>query len=196
MHVLDVTDRAAVAALPAAVVERHGRVDGLLNVAGRMHRFADIGDLGLDEAGAVLDLNFWGPVAMTTVSSMAAFVTVPGQSAYSASKAALQLWSETPYMELRGSGIAVTTVFPGTTATPIMANSGALLPGRDLADAGANPILSSPAKVAARIVHGLERGTFHVVVGLDAHAVSGLWRLAPTAFTTLYLAVLRRVLAP
>src|SRR5690606_37842801 len=38
-HALNVTDRKAVLALPAAVIRAHGQVDGLLNVAGIIQRF-------------------------------------------------------------------------------------------------------------------------------------------------------------
>ena len=39
-HVVDVTDRAAVAALPAHILDAHGRIDGVVNIAGIIHRFA------------------------------------------------------------------------------------------------------------------------------------------------------------
>ena len=38
-HVVNVADVAQVAALPAAVVAAHGQVDGLINVAGIIHKF-------------------------------------------------------------------------------------------------------------------------------------------------------------
>ncbi|MFT3873722.1 MAG: hypothetical protein QM714_13950 [Nocardioides sp.] len=44
-HVVDISDRAAVAALPDAVLSRHGRVDGLLNVAGVIQRFVPFAEL-------------------------------------------------------------------------------------------------------------------------------------------------------
>jgi NAD(P)-dependent dehydrogenase (short-subunit alcohol dehydrogenase family) len=41
-HALDLTDRSAVEALPAVVTADHGTVDGLVNVAGIIHRFVPI----------------------------------------------------------------------------------------------------------------------------------------------------------
>nr|WP_324651509.1 SDR family NAD(P)-dependent oxidoreductase [Georgenia sp. H159] len=38
-HVVDLADRDAVEALPAAVITAHGQVDGVLNVAGIIQRF-------------------------------------------------------------------------------------------------------------------------------------------------------------
>ena len=44
-HVLNITDRAAVEALPGEVIEVHGKVDGLINVAGIVQRFARVQEL-------------------------------------------------------------------------------------------------------------------------------------------------------
>jgi NAD(P)-dependent dehydrogenase (short-subunit alcohol dehydrogenase family) len=44
-HVLDITDRSAAEALPAVVTADHAAVDGLVNVAGIIHRFVPIRDL-------------------------------------------------------------------------------------------------------------------------------------------------------
>ena len=44
-HVVDLTDRAAVEALPDAVREAHGRIDGLVNVAGIIQPFVKFADL-------------------------------------------------------------------------------------------------------------------------------------------------------
>ena len=42
MHVVNLTDRAAVAALPGAVIAAHGQVDGDANVAGIIQHFVKI----------------------------------------------------------------------------------------------------------------------------------------------------------
>ncbi|MCC6854494.1 MAG: SDR family NAD(P)-dependent oxidoreductase, partial [Microbacteriaceae bacterium] len=102
-HPLNVTDRKAVLALPAAVVKAHGQVDGLLNVAGIIQPFVKIKDLDFEVIERVMNVNFWGVVntskaflplllerpsaALLNVSSMGGFLPVPGQAAYGASKA-------------------------------------------------------------------------------------------------------------
>jgi len=106
-HVANVADRAPVEALPDAVLAAHGRVDGLLNVAGIIHPFQRTGELPIETLERVMQVNFWGVVhtvtaflpllkarpaaALLNVSSMGALAPVPGQSAYGASKAALKL---------------------------------------------------------------------------------------------------------
>ena len=41
-HVVDITDRAAVDKLPGEVSAAHGQVDGVVNMAGIVHRFARV----------------------------------------------------------------------------------------------------------------------------------------------------------
>lgn len=53
------------------------------------------------------------------VSSLAAYRGLPGSGAYSASKAALNVYLESLRVDLRGSGVAVTTICPGFVATPL-----------------------------------------------------------------------------
>src|ERR1700712_1104798 len=59
-HVLDITDRAAVAALPAHVIARHGSVDGLINNAGIIQPFAHISALERGAIDRVLRVNLDG----------------------------------------------------------------------------------------------------------------------------------------
>ena len=139
-HVVNITDREAVAALPAAVKEAHGQIDGLLNIAGVIQQFVKIIDLPFSEIEKVMNVNFWGVIntvkaflpelierpeaAILNVSSMGAYAPVPGQAAYGASKAAVRLLTEALYAELMDTNVAVTTIFPGAIATNIAQNSG------------------------------------------------------------------------
>src|SRR5215470_13057038 len=165
LHAVDVTERPAVEALPEAVLTAHGRVDGVVNVAGIIQAFVRLAELSYEEMERVLAVNFWGVVyvvkaflphlttrpqaCIVNVSSMGGFVPVPGQTAYGASKAAVKLLTEGLYAELRGSPIAVTLALPGGMATGIAENSGVALPG--LGDA--NPrFLTAPVDAARQIV--------------------------------------------
>ena len=187
-------------ALPPAVLAAHGHVDGLLNVAGVIQPFVPFADLEHGQIEQVMAVNFWGVVHMTraflshltdrreaalvNVSSMGAFVPVPGQSVYGASKAAVMLLTEGLYAELRGTSVAVTVVFPGGVATHIAENSGASIPGRD-ADTAAAGSLTSPADAARQIIEAVEKGSFRVVIGRDARALDLLARLSPRRATDL-----------
>ena len=62
-HVVDITDHAAVEALPAAVVAAHGAVDGLLNNAGVIQPFLPVAELDDAAIRRVLDVNLMGTAA-------------------------------------------------------------------------------------------------------------------------------------
>jgi short-subunit dehydrogenase len=56
---------------------------------------------------------------LAAVSSLAAYKGLPGESAYCASKAAVNTFMEGLRIHLRGRGVAVTTVCPGFVRTPM-----------------------------------------------------------------------------
>ena len=98
IHVASVSDRAAVDALPEAVIAAHGAVDGVINNAGIIQPFVRVNDLQYDAIERVLNVNLYGVIYMTkaflphllqrpeahivNVSSMGGFFPVPGQKAY------------------------------------------------------------------------------------------------------------------
>jgi short-subunit dehydrogenase len=56
---------------------------------------------------------------LAAVSSMAAYRGLPGESAYCSSKAAVNTFMEGLRVQIRGRGVAVTTVCPGFVRTPM-----------------------------------------------------------------------------
>ncbi|MBK8463528.1 MAG: SDR family oxidoreductase [Nigerium sp.] len=201
-HTVDVTDVTAVAALPDAIIAAHGAVDGLLNVAGIIQKFVPFTELEVSDIERVLSVNFWGVVTMTraflphllrrpeaalvNVSSMGAFIPVPGQTAYGASKAAVKLLTEGLHAELRATPVAVTVVFPGAVATSITENSGVRAPAVAGAnDNAANARVLPPGKAAAIIVRGMEKGAYRVLVGRDARVMDLFTRLVPERAMTM-----------
>jgi short-subunit dehydrogenase len=196
-HVVNIADRQAVEALPAAVLKAHGQVDGLLNNAGIIQRFVRFGELDYKEIDRVLDVNFWGPIYMikaflphltkrleahiVNTSSMGGFLPVPGQTIYGASKAAIKLFTKGLYAELLSSNVHVTAVFPGAIATNIAANSGVamnVVPADDAPKEQSFKMTPAPA-AAKMIVDGMERNDFQVYVGQDAKMMNLLYRVAP-----------------
>ncbi|UNX55036.1 SDR family NAD(P)-dependent oxidoreductase [Georgenia sp. TF02-10] len=210
-HVVDVTDRAAVEALPAAVLAAHGQVDGVVSVAGIIQKFVPVADLTYAEIEKIMAVNFWGVVHMSktflphltgrpeaclvNVSSMGALAPVPGQSAYGASKAAVKLFTEGLYAELRDTPVAVTAVFPGGVATDISANSGVTVAGADGGDSSGMVQTTAP-DAAAQIVAGIEKGAFRVVIGKDARMTDRMARLAPRRAVNLIADRMKSLLAP
>jgi NAD(P)-dependent dehydrogenase (short-subunit alcohol dehydrogenase family) len=192
-HQVNVTDAEAVSALPQAVIDAHGAVDGLLNVAGIIQKFVPFAELQTSDIERVMNVNFWGPInmvraflphlverptaAIVNVSSMGGFLPVPGQTIYGASKAAVKLFTEGLHAELMNGPVAVTVVFPGAIGTNITQNSGVEIPGMDAAAASHKTL---PASEAARIIiEGMARGKYRVLVGSDATMLDRLTRLAP-----------------
>lgn len=195
LHVVNVSDRAAVDALPGDVIETHGNVDGLINNAGIIQPFVRLNDLQYDAIDRVLNVNLFGLIYMTkaflphllqrseahivNVSSMGGFFPVPGQSLYGASKAAVKLLTEGLYAELLETNVQVTVVFPGAIATNIAQNSGVVIEGRDQDEAAHSFSAMTPDLAAETIINGMKREKFQVYVGRDARMMNILYRVNP-----------------
>jgi NAD(P)-dependent dehydrogenase (short-subunit alcohol dehydrogenase family) len=174
-HVVEVTDRSAVETIPEAVREAHGRVDGLVNVAGSPAPFVKFADLDHREMEKVLAADLWGVIhtcatflahllarreaCIVNVSSMAALGPVPGQAVQGAGRAAVRAFTESLYCELRATTVDVTVVLAGDADT------------------------TSAAEVAREVVQGIEKGSFRVVVGKDARALDRRSRFSPQRAT-------------
>ncbi|HYT95071.1 MAG TPA: SDR family NAD(P)-dependent oxidoreductase [Gemmataceae bacterium] len=77
---------------------------------------------------------------LAAVSSLAAYKGLPGESAYCASKAAVNSYLEGLRIHLRGRGIAVTTICPGFIKTPMTDVNKFKMPWLMSADAAARRI--------------------------------------------------------
>jgi NAD(P)-dependent dehydrogenase (short-subunit alcohol dehydrogenase family) len=194
---LDVTDADRISAAVAEVLDGHGRVDVLVNNAGR-------GAIGAAEETSdrelrdLMDLHFFGPAALTRallpgmrergtgaivqMSSMGGRFTFPGVGAYSATKFALEGWSEALAKEVERFGIRVLIVEPGAFRTSFN-GPGALLISKPIAayddqieplrtgmpdDDGKQP--GDPAKAAAAMLQALDSKDppLRLVLGNDA----------------------------
>jgi len=131
---LDVTDFDLIPSLVESVVRNYGRVDVLVNNAGfAVAGFAE--DLTLSEIRLQFESNFFGQVAMTKavlptmrqqrtghiimVSSISGLHGALTVSSYSASKFALEGWTESLRLEWNALGIKVVLVEPGSFQTDI-----------------------------------------------------------------------------
>jgi NAD(P)-dependent dehydrogenase (short-subunit alcohol dehydrogenase family) len=131
---LDITETDTLAGAVEAIVRDHGRIDVLVNNAG----FSSAGfaeDIQLHELRHQMETNFFGNVAMTKavlpvmrkqrsghiiqVSSIVGRLTAPLLSSYSASKFALEGWSEALRIEVHSLGIRVVLIEPGDYDTDI-----------------------------------------------------------------------------
>jgi NAD(P)-dependent dehydrogenase (short-subunit alcohol dehydrogenase family) len=129
---LDVTDAAQRDAAVATALDRFGRIDVLVNNAGRTQVGA-VEETTDQELRALFDLHFFGPAALTRavlphmrrqgsgaivqMSSVGGQVTAPGFGAYCATKFALEGLTETLRDEVAGFGIRTLIVEPGAFRT-------------------------------------------------------------------------------
>lgn len=136
---LDVTSDESVEAVVGDVVRASGRIDLLVNNAGFSVGLAGDEESSLAQARSIFDTNFFGTVRMTravvphmrrrgagrivNIGSALGFVPMPYNAIYSATKHAIEGYSESLDHELRTRGIRVVIVEPGVTKTRFDANS-------------------------------------------------------------------------
>ncbi len=133
----DVTQGIAVEALVRRAAEEFGSVDILINNAG-VGLFAPISDGNVDNARYLFEVNFWGALHciqtatpymleqgsghIVNVSSVAGHISPPYMGMYAATKHALAAISDALRIELGGTGVGVSTIFPGLTDTSFTEN--------------------------------------------------------------------------
>ncbi|MEI6699918.1 MAG: SDR family oxidoreductase [Mycobacteriaceae bacterium] len=164
----DVTDFAALNRAIKAVHIHYGRLDGLINNAGRGYG-APVEDIDPVAFTDIFTLNVLAPIVamqavipimraagagvIINVNSGTSFMTIPDYSVYSASKRALLGVTQTARGELAADGIVVSEVYPGMTATDFGKNR--------LGSGGATTDYSAgdpPEVVADLIVAAIEGG--------------------------------------
>ncbi|MFE6866256.1 oxidoreductase [Kitasatospora sp. NPDC057692] len=159
---LDVTDTAAIGDAVRDVLARHGRIDVLVNNAGRTHVGA-VEETTDEELRDLFDVHFFGPAALVRavlphmrerrsgavvqLSSVGGQLSFAGFGAYSGTKFALEGLSEALADEVREFGVKVLIVEPGAFRTSLFeaGRAGAS------ADSGSYPTVSGTrAFVAGR----------------------------------------------
>jgi short-subunit dehydrogenase len=141
--------------------EKFGRVDVLIANAGTTSTTSGM-RLDAGEAGDVITINVIGVVNsvaavlpdmikrgeghLVAISSLASYRGMPKSGAYSASKAAVSTFFESLRVDLRRSGVSVTTIHPGFIRTPLTANRKKKL-----------PFLLEVDDAARRIIRAVER---------------------------------------
>jgi len=184
VYALDVADHAALASAAADFCSRHGTPDIVIANAG-ISAGTDCGnpeDVAALER--VLQTNVTGLAAtlspfvepmrkrrsgtLVGIASVAGFRGLPGNGAYSASKAAAINWLEALRVELHGSGVRVVTVCPGYVETPMTE-----------ANRFPMPFVISAEDAARRTARAIESGRSLAVLPWQMGLAFALLRRAP-----------------
>lgn len=184
VYTLDVRDAAALQHAAADFIARAGVPDIVIANAG-----VSVGTLteyaeDSDAFRQVMDINVLGMVqtfqpfivamraagsgTLVGIASVAGFRGLPGAGAYSASKAAAISYLESLRVELRGSGVKVTTICPGYIRTPMTAHN-----------PYAMPFMLDADVAAKRMARAIARQTSFTVIPWQMGLVGRVLKILP-----------------
>lgn len=134
---MDVTDDESVQIAISEILQREGRIDVLINNAG-LGIVGALEEVPDEMIRQVFETNVWGLLRVCravlptmrhqgsgliiNVSSVAGMMGLPYRGVYSASKAAVEMLTESLRLEVRPFGVQVCSVLPGDVRTNINAN--------------------------------------------------------------------------
>ncbi|HEY8705910.1 MAG TPA: SDR family NAD(P)-dependent oxidoreductase [Gaiellaceae bacterium] len=186
----DVSDRAAVDAVAARILERHPRIHLLVNNAGFTRR----GDFLTGDPQGIEDVvrtNYLGsvwclraflpgleaaaPSDVVNIVSVAGTVAVPQSGPYAASKFAQLAFSRATAAQLRARGIRVHTVKPGYVETEGFPQAWLPAPARRL--------VIGPERIVSHVLGSLEHNRGETTVPRYYRVASVLQALVPNLFT-------------
>ncbi|MEU1953241.1 oxidoreductase [Nocardia rhamnosiphila] len=198
---LDVTDTERIETAVADIVARYGRIDVLVNNAGRTQVGA-VEETTDRELRDLFDLHFFGPAALTRavlpqmraqrsgaivmMSSVGGQLSFAGFSAYSATKFALEGFAEALAAEVAPFGIDVLVVEPGAFRTGLFGPGAAYFSAenevyaetagatRRMVETGDGAQPGDPAKAAAAIRAALDAEHTPRRLPLGEDAVDGI----------------------
>jgi NADP-dependent 3-hydroxy acid dehydrogenase YdfG len=200
--VIDVSDRAAMGSWATAVVEQFGRVNMVVNNAG-VTVTGDFEEMAYEDFDWIVGVNFLGVVngtkeflphliasgdgALVNISSLFGLISMPGQTAYNATKYAVRGFTEAlrEEMLINKHPVSVTCIHPGGIKTGISRN------GRKTASQNASALdelfekrlaRMTAEKAAEIILDSALKKKARVLVGLDAHIIHNLAKVAGSRY--------------
>jgi NAD(P)-dependent dehydrogenase (short-subunit alcohol dehydrogenase family) len=177
IHQCDLSDIDDVERMANEVLERHGRVDVLVNNAGRsIRRSVELSYERFHDFERTMQLNYFGALRLIlsvlpemrkrkdgrkgghiiNVSSIGVQTHTPRFSAYVASKAALDAWSRCVASEVIDDGVHITTIYMPLVRTPMIAptkmyDAFPTITPDDAAEMITKAMITKPKKVATRL---------------------------------------------
>ena len=211
---VDVADRAAVAAWADEVARHFGQVNMIVNNAG-VSVAGDFVEMSYEDFDWIVGINFVGVVNGTkeflphliasgdgylvNISSLFGLISMPGNSAYNATKYAVRGLTEAirEEMLIAKHPVGVTCVHPGGIKTGIARH------GRKTASQDADALdklfeeklaRMTPEKAAKIILDGALAHKARVLVGLDAHLIHQFARLTGARYQDVFAAASKRIM--
>jgi short-subunit dehydrogenase len=198
--VTDTGNETAIYALAETALQRLGGADIVINNAG-VGLLSPVDKLVTSDAQWLMNINFWGVVhgcqafipqlrqrpdaVLVNISSIFAMVSVPTQSIYNASKAAVRGFSDALREELQSTGVGVLCVHPGGIKTNI-ANRARITDvslvadtDQEMRDNFDKVARTTPQQAATTIIHAIESRKSRVMIGADAWFMDWMFRLFP-----------------
>ncbi len=162
--------------------------NALINCAGVLPTFNRFENVTVENFKEVINVNFLSAVyscnaflpilkegngVIINVSSSSALCPFAGVSSYSASKAALERFSEC--LAVENTGVSVTTVMPGFTKTDVMRSQSST----EKESGVIGRLSANPYKVAKKILKSASRRKRRLITGFDAHFMNFLFKVFP-----------------
>ena len=213
---VDVADRAAVAAWAADTVKHFGKVNMIVNNAG-VSVAGDFLEMSYEDFDWIVGINFIGVANGTkeflphliasgdgylvNISSLFGLISMPGNSAYNATKYAVRGMTEAirEEMLIAKHPVGVTCIHPGGIKTGIARH------GRKTASQDADALdkffdeklaRMTPEKAAKIILDGALAHRPRVLVGLDAHLIHQFGRITGARYQDVFAAASKRLMPP
>lgn len=199
-HVFDVSNRENMYAFAKNAIAEHGQVDIVINNAGLAINPTTVMDLTDEMIEHVLNVNLWGVIhgtkaflphllkrpraCVVNISSVFGMIGIMGQAPYCMSKFAVRGFSESLRMELLDSNVNILQVHPGGIDTNIVRNARFSSPQERDASAKrfAAYTKTSAAEAAQKIIRGIQKEKYRVLIGSDARQIDFIQRLFPTSY--------------
>jgi short-subunit dehydrogenase len=210
-HAVNVARREQMQQFVAEVIRQHTVVDLLINNAGVMLT-QTTRDVSQEDLEWIMGINVWGVLHGTklflphllererarivNISSILGLMGSAAAPVYCLTKFAVRGFTEGLRLELAGTNVGVTCVYPGGVRTNLFNNSRVYKdfvdPTIDRPDKSASAErfnqafgLSGPAQAARTIVEGIKRNKERVLIGRDARFVDLVTRLLPLKYPPL-----------
>jgi len=194
-YLVNMGDRQSIKDFKQIYLQDFNEVDILINNAGIIQPFDYVENISDEVIDRVMNINFFGPVFLirnfindfknspkehyiVNVSSMGGFFPFPQQTIYGASKAALKIFSEGLYAEMKQHNDHVMVVLPGGINTNIVQNSNVKIeavPQDNQKKQKAYKMLEAN-DAAQQIIRGIEKNKFKLFLGSDAKFMKFMYK--------------------